>query len=107
MQNIEADCEDCILDTVDDVGAIIVDAMALVQALPNSAIPSTFGKLADSILDILIAKGRKYNSPCVDFVIDNYYDHSIKGGERSKRGDSRKKQHALHITNGEVIPQIR
>ena len=96
MQNIEADCEDCILDTVDDVGAIIVDAMALVQALPNSAIPSTFGKLADSILDILIAKGRKYNSPRVDFVIDNYYDHSIKGGERSKRGDSRKKQHAHH-----------
>lgn len=77
--------------------------MALIQALPATAIPATFGMLAEFLLTQLFTRARKYKASSVDFVIDNYYTLSIKGGERTKRGDTSKTgARQLQIINGEV-----
>ena len=101
MQAIESDCPDSIIKSIEDVGAIVIDAIARIQALPVSAIPSTFGKLADTILNLLISRSKKYKAARVDFVIDNYYKKSVKGSERAKRGDKSLESH-LQITNKDV-----
>lgn len=62
---------------------LIIDGMALIQALNN--IPATFGELANTILDQVIKLALKYRCSRVDFVTDRYPVISIKNLERSRR----------------------
>ena len=101
MLVIESECPDCIIEHTKDTSALIVDSMVLIRSLPAHAIPSTFGELADVILKLLIGRSRKYNAERVDFVIDTYITPSIKGAERSKRGDTTHVRE-LHISNKHV-----
>lgn len=102
LEAIEHDCGSLIQpEDIQSSAAIIIDAMALIQALPVSAIPATFGMLAESLLTQLLTRSRKYHSTRVDFVIDNYYALTIKGAEREKRGDKHQGRQ-LQITNGDV-----
>ena len=53
LHAIEADCKECEhvdTGTLEGPCALIVDAMALIQGMPSSAIPGTFGLFAEFIL---------------------------------------------------------
>ena len=64
-------------------GALILDAMAIVQAITKP--PTTFGELADQIFDTVIKTGVYHKCLRVDFVIDTYPEFSIKDIEHSVR----------------------
>ena len=64
-------------------GALILDAMAIVQAITKP--PTTFGELADQIFDTAIKTGVYHKCLRVDFVIDTYPEFSIKDIEHSVR----------------------
>ena len=64
-------------------GALILDAMAIVQAITKP--PTTFGELADQIFDTAIKTGVYHKCLRVDFVIDTYPESSIKDIEHSVR----------------------
>lgn len=66
--------------------ALIVDAMALIQALPAAGLPTTFGELAELLLKRLSALASEFKSERVDFVGDRYPAISIKNAERNRRG---------------------
>lgn len=72
------------MNTASGTNALVIDAMALIQALKS--IPSTFGELADTILRIIISLSRQYNACRVDFVGDRYPDISINNFERENDG---------------------
>ena len=59
----------------------IADGNAVFQAMVS--LPSTFGQLAERVLDQLPRAQR------IDFVTDSYHPCSIKGLERSRRGSSK------------------
>ena len=75
---------ECVLKTIPDkpeCTAIIIDAMALLQSIPATAIPSTYGDLSALILNKVLAGGARRT----DFVIDVYKEKSLKASERAKR----------------------
>lgn len=101
IQAIENDCTDFLLDTgISD--AIMIDAMAMVQSLPNAAIPSTFGRLGDMIFQLVVTLVKQHGASRADFVIDCYYEQSIKDSERIRRTSQSSRIQTLHINNGEV-----
>lgn len=65
--------------------AVMVDAMAILQAISVSQLPSTFGALAELVLQKLITMAKKFKATRVDFVGDQYNDVSIKNVERVRR----------------------
>lgn len=81
--------------------AIIIDAMALIQALPISSIPATFRLLGGVVLRSIQSLAKRYNAQRVDFVIDVYRTNSIKNVERSRRVAGSQTPTVL-ISNGEV-----
>ena len=81
-----------------DIGennALIVDAMAVLQALKGKW--RTFGEFADSIFDYLVKLARQCKANRLDFVADRYPAISIKNSERSKRAAQGVQQ--VHILN--------
>ena len=63
---------------------LIVDGMALLHSLKT--IPATFQGLAEKILTTLLLQANECGKVTrIDFVCDQYKDHSIKSGERSNR----------------------
>ena len=73
----------CCANDIPAKSTLIIDGMALIQALHN--IPSTFGELANAIFDQVIKLALKYECSRVDFVTDRYPVNSIKNLERSRR----------------------
>ena len=73
---------------IDDLvdSALIIDAMAVIQALPQKIIPKTFGQLAALILDKIVSMVRLYSASRVDFVGDRYPAISIRNLECTRRG---------------------
>ena len=63
--------------------AYILDAMAVLQTL--TTIPSTFGELANSLLDKIVNTAVFSKCKRVDFVCDRYPRQSIKDLERERR----------------------
>ena len=61
----------------------LIDGMALVQVL-KSAGSSTFGELASKYLKVITTSLTNCNE--VHIVFDQYWDASIKAGERARRG---------------------
>ncbi|XP_056105946.1 uncharacterized protein LOC130084505 [Rhinichthys klamathensis goyatoka] len=83
MDLLETKGGDCLVDEVPTDGAILFDGMAVIQAIRS--IPSTFGELADTILQYIVKLALKHNCTRIDFVIDQYPKMSIKNLERSRR----------------------
>ena len=106
LKVIEEDMQGTHTVEVDELGAsaVIIDAMALVQAIPATKLPQTFGLLAEYILQQLLQTGKFYNSNRVDFVGDRYYDTSIKSAERQKRSGGEGQQVSVYSSN-QKIPQ--
>ena len=74
---------DCVTHTLPCDNAIMVDAMALLQSLTK--VPKTFGELATQVLSRLLSLAKFYKSSRIDFVADQYPEHSIKANEKSRR----------------------
>ncbi len=58
--------------------------MAVIQAIRS--IPSTFGELAETILQYIVKLALQHNCTWIDFVIDRYLEMSIKNLEWSRSG---------------------
>lgn len=69
-------------------GALVIDGMALVQSVSAAVLPHTFGQLADLLLGIILARGRKHKCARVDVVFDTYPSVSIKSLEHKRRAAS-------------------
>lgn len=80
---LETKCGNCLVDKVLADGAILFNGMAVIQAIQSK--PSTFGELAETILQYIVKLALKHNCTWIDFVIDHYPDMSIKNLERSCR----------------------
>ena len=65
-------------------GALIVDAMAVVQELAD-LVPPTFGEMSIFISRHIMKLGSFFNASRVDFVSDRYKAVSIKNAERNRR----------------------
>ena len=90
LKEIEQDCGNITLDIDSlDNSALVIDAMAIVQAMPRSQIPTTFGELLIKILHIIEQYSKAYKASRVDFVGDRYFDVSIKNYERLRRTHGR------------------
>ena len=74
---------DCLVDKVPADGAILFDGMAVIQAIRST--PSTFGELAETILQYIFKLALKHNCTRIDFVIDQFPKMCIKNLERSRR----------------------
>lgn len=100
---IESDVDDRFLEIdLYQGNALVVDAMALVQSIPATAIPTSFGLLGDLLLKNLVAMAQRYHSSRVDFVGDRYFDMTIKGGERARRSGGANVTQLLTITSKDV-----
>ena len=62
----------------------ILDGMAVIQMI-KSGRTATFGELANHYFTSPLSTHKCY---CVHVVFDQYLDHSIKAGERARRGSS-------------------
>ena len=76
--------------------AYIIDGMALVQMM-KSAGASTFGELACKYYASITVPLSQSNCNEVHVVFDQYWESSIKGGERTRRGSSNSLE--VHIHN--------
>ena len=65
--------------------AVMVDAMAVLQAIPATQLPNTFGGFAAVVLKKLTSIAQRFNARRLDFVGDQYRDNSIKNIERLRR----------------------
>ena len=83
LHAIEAQVGLCCANDISAKSTLIIDGMALIQALHY--IPSTFGELANVIFDQVIKLALKYECSRVDFVTDRYPVNSITNLERSRR----------------------
>ena len=70
-------------ENVGDHNALIVDAMAVLQAMKGKW--KTFGEFADTIFAYLVKLARQWKATRLDFVADRYPEISIKNAERTKR----------------------
>lgn len=67
-----------------DSCALLVDAMTLIQSLPSTKLPATWGQFAELLLHRLARLGAMFGAHRVDFVGDRYLDQGIKNIERHK-----------------------
>lgn len=88
LHHLEDQVPDCRVANIPSKCAVVIDTMALVQALPKAKIPATFGQLTEVILNRLISIAKQFNATRVDLVGDRYDDISIKGLERVRRAQS-------------------
>lgn len=68
--------------------ALIVDAMAIIQAFSMSKLPKTFGEFSTTLLIQVSSMAKTHGCCRVDFVIDRYLTSSIKNAERDRRSSS-------------------
>ena len=85
--------------------ALMVDAMALIQALPDTKIPITFGQLSAMILHCLISRAGEFHATRVDFVGDWYLETSIKSLERTRRCQSATAQLTIYNQEQQTLWQ--
>lgn len=73
--------------SVDEIenASVQVDAMALIQSLPRSQLPSTFGELSQKLLLSALSLGDRFHASRIDVVGDRYDTISIKNIERDRR----------------------
>ena len=71
------------VDSLQNSTALIVDAMAVVQAMKGKW--RTFGEFADSVFSYLLNLVNQWKAVRLDFVSDRYPSLSIKNAERAKR----------------------
>ena len=83
LELIETSTNSQNVESIPEGGALILDAMATVQAIAKP--PTTFGELAEQLFDSIIKLGVYHKCLRVDFVIDTYPEVSIKGIEHSLR----------------------
>ena len=84
LNTIESETEDALVESVLGESALIIDAMATLQAMKVTS--STFGELAHDLLMKIIRMATSSRSKRIDFVADRYPALSIKNLEREKRG---------------------
>lgn len=94
LQLLESKSDNCLTETVPPNGALLIDGMALLQALGK--IPSTFGEVGNLILSNIVSMARHYKCSRVDFVTDTYPSVSIKNIERSRRASSGSQKIKIH-----------
>lgn len=82
MDLLETKGGECLVHKVPADGAILFDGMAVIQAIRS--IPSTFGELAETILQYIVKLALKHNCTWIDFLIDQYQEMSIKNLDRSR-----------------------
>ena len=70
-------------NNVGDHNALIVDAMAVLQAMKGKW--KTFGEFADAVFAHLVKLAVQWNATRLDFVADRYPEISIKNAERTRR----------------------
>lgn len=83
LQILEEAVEDPLVTSIVGGGALLVDAMALLQTLQVKI--KSFGELAEDILKQIIILSNTYGCQRVDFIGDRYPNPSIKDLERAKR----------------------
>ena len=66
---------------------VIIDGMAVIQ-MSKSAGASTFGELSEKYYSIFTALLLSDNCVQVHIIFDQYWERSIKGGERQRRGST-------------------
>ena len=66
---------------------VIIDGMAVIQ-MSKSAGASTFGELSEKYYSIFTAPLFSDNCVQVHIIFDQYWERSIKGGERQRRGST-------------------
>ena len=86
---------ECLSNLPDLTRAVIIDAMAVMQALVR--VPDRLSELADMVTTRILIEGEE--AARIDFVGDQYPANSIKNTERSKRG--RDGELVINITNGQ------
>ncbi len=72
LTTIEAEVSDCHVETIADEKAFIIDGMAVIQMLPNTA--NTFREFARNLLVKVIDTASASDAGRVDFVCDRYCD---------------------------------
>ena len=82
MHLLEEQAPECVVNKVPANSALIIDAMALLQA---TRVPSTFGEISHVLLSQMLSLAQYHNVSRVDFVADRYPEISIKNDERSNR----------------------
>ena len=66
---------------------VIINGMAVIQ-MSKSAGASTFGELSEKYYGIFTAPLLSDNCVQVHIIFDQYWERSIKGGERQRRGST-------------------
>ena len=89
-------------DSLQNRTALIVDAMAVVQAMKGKW--RTFGEFADTLFSFLLSLVKQWKAVRLDFVADRYPSLSIKNVERAKRAAQGVQR--VHIYNkDQTIPK--
>ena len=70
-------------DNLQNRTALILDAMAVVQAMKEKW--RTFGEFVDTLFSYLLSLVKQWRAVRLDFVADRYTSLSIKNVERAKR----------------------
>lgn len=83
MYVLDEKSPECVNHRLQINGAIMVDALVLLQSLTR--IPKTFGELSSHILSLLFSLAAFYKASRTDFVADQYPERSIKNSEISRR----------------------
>lgn len=86
LHALEKDVTGCCTVSVPPNSALLLDGMAIIQAMPDKG--GTFQDFADDILATAIRSCMSMRCTRVDFVIDRYPDISIKNCERGRRESS-------------------
>ena len=73
--------------TAPNPAVVIIDGMAIIQ-MSKSAGTSTFGDLSEKYYNIFTTPLFSNNCVQVHVVFDQYWENSIKEGERERRGAS-------------------
>ena len=83
--------------------AVIIDAMAVIQALKGKW--KTFGELCDAILYSILKLAREWKATRIDFVADRYPAISIKNPERARRAGNAGVQKVHVFSKDQNVPK--
>ena len=84
--------------------ACVIDAMALIQVI-KSATSATFGEMAEQYCLHITRTLSQNTCTRVDMVFDQYRQHSIKQGERQKRGETSSLEVKIHSDSTPIPKQ--
>ena len=86
-----------------DNKALIIDAMAVVQALKGKW--KTFGELCDAIFNSILKLSCHWKATRLDFVADRYLPNSIKDPERNRRAENSGMQKVHIYDKSQNVPK--